>query len=335
MEAFWKAIDEGDLKTVQRLVAANPKLARWERGDGKRPLDLYAAASKPTDQMLKFLMSLETDDFLADSNPVTSACRIGNSATLEALLKHGCDPDGRKRDRFETPLCVAAEMGNDVCVRILLNAGADTGIESYGGVTPLEAAGKGGNASCVELLRANPAKRRTPFHNPRRPKGRYEIDLLKEEKAVRALIKKGVSAVKSRIAGREITAVALHGSGYQGFLEIGFETEIFDPTKPDCAADVSLARSARSEFPNWRRAYTENNRVIVHFGAKKPAEYTTRATCERMDEPYFRFFKAMLHTAIGAGDFDKLPMAEKCAFGVQTFFYHHCEFWDRKGHRVS
>jgi len=335
MEAFWKAIDKGDVASVRRLVAANPKLIRWERGDGMRPLDFYAAASKPTDPMLKLLLSLETDDFGTESSPVEAACRAGRADTLLAMLKHGCDPNGRKRDRFETPLDVAAETGNDKLVSILLNAGADTGIESYGGVTPLEVAEKCGHARCVELLRARPAKRRLTFHNPRTPKGKFEIDLLKDKKAIRALIRQGISAVKAQQAAGEITAVALHGSGYQGFLEIGFETETFDSGKPDCAADVSLSCMARREFPKWRRAYVENCRVVVHFGGKKPADQTSRATCERMDEPYFRFFKSVLQEAIAVGDLAKLPLAENCVFGVQSFFHHHCEFWNKAGKRVT
>jgi ankyrin repeat protein len=335
MEAFWKAIDTGDIKTVRRLISANPKMLRWERGDGRRPLDFYAVASKPTDAMMKFLLSLETDEFAMDSNSVESACRAGRIDTLVTLLKHGVDANGRKHDRFETPLKVAAEKGSDRIVSILLEAGADTGIESYGGVTPLEIAVKGGHALCIELLRAHPPKRRVPFHNPRRPKGKFEIDLLSDETAIRTLIKKGVKAAKVQAEPREITAIALYGSGYQGFVEIGFETGSFDPNKPDCGADVSMARVARREFPKWREPYAENNRLIVHYGGKKPANHTSRAQCARMDEPYFRFFKSILSKAIEAGDFSQLPLADNCLFGVQMHFYHHCEFWNKAGKRVG
>jgi hypothetical protein len=335
MESVWKAIDKGKVETVRRLVAANPKLMRWERGDGKGPLDFYAVASKPSDEMLEFLLALETGDFAQKSNPVLQACRWAREDTLRALLKHGCNPNGREVWRFETPLHVAAGQGNTKFVQILLDAGADPGIEGYGRITPLEHAIKRRQPSCIELLRAHPAKKRTPFQNPRKPIEEFEIDLLPDEKAVRTLIKKGVTTAKSQAHIVEVTAVALHGSGYQGFVEVGMETGTFDPSKPDCGADVSLARLARREFPKWREPYAENNRVIVHYGGKKPANQTSRASCERMDEPFFRFFKTVLKRAIADGDFDKLPLAEKCLFGVQTYYFHHCEFWNKAGKRVT
>ncbi|WP_254512196.1 ankyrin repeat domain-containing protein [Anatilimnocola floriformis] len=335
MEAFWKALERGDLKTVRKLVAANPKLLRWERGDARQPLDFFATCANPTGELLQFLLSLVTDEFAAEADPVVTACRAGREDTLRALLDAGCDPNGKKVDRYETPLHVVADAGNDKLLSILLAAGADTGIESFGKVIPLEAAQKRGRAKCVELLLGHPAKHRIPFHNHRRPKDSFEIDLVKEEKAIRSLMKKGVRELLARKIEGQVTAVALLGSGYQGFVEIGFETGSFDPQKPDCGADVSFAGLARRDYPQWKKIYAVNNRVTIRYGGKKPANQTTRAMCKTMDEPFFRFFRTTLMAAMEAGDFDRLPLANDCLFGVQMFFFHLSEFWNRRGKKVA
>lgn len=334
MKAFWQAIDHGDVKTVRRLIAANPKLLRWERGDGARPLDMYAAASKPNDQILDLLLSVESDAYGMSGNPVLAACKAGNPKTLRALLKRGIDANGRRSYQFEVPLHAAVKSGSDGLVRMLLDAGADVGVENFERRIPLEVAVQTGNAKCLALLQKQPVRRRIAFVDPHKTIKTVEINLLDEKEKIQALIKKAIGAAKRRKPD-QITAVAIHGSGYQGFVEVGCEVNEFDFKKPDCAADVSLAQLARREFPKWRRAYAENNRVIVHYGGKTPWNKTARALCETLDEPYFRFLRSIMKDAVKDGDFDALPLSPKCLFGVQTFFHHHCEFWNRKGKQAQ
>lgn len=333
MEAFWHAIDQGDLKTVRRLITTNPKLLRWERGDGVRPLDMYATAARPNERILDLLLSVESDAYGMTGDPVLRACRAGNAKTLRALLKRGVDPNGRKSFQFEVPLHAAAKSGNEKLVRLLLDAGADVAVESYDRQTPLETAILNGNEKCVALLQTYSTKRRVEFVDPRRPKKTVEINLQDEENTIHKLIKSSVRAAKKRRPA-QITAVALHGSGYQGFVEVGCETDEFDFAEPDCAADVALPRLARRNFPKWRRAYADNNRVIVHYGSRKPWNKTTLAMCETLDEPYFRFFRSILKAAVKGGEFDDLPLTPDCLFGVQTFFHHHCDFWNRQGKKA-
>ena len=128
----------------------------------------------------------------------------------------------------------------------------------------------------------------------------------------------------------EITVVALHVSGCQGFVEIGFHTGDFVMHQPDCAADVSMTSVGRCDFPHWRAPYVDNNRVIVEYGTDKPWNKTSRATALNIEEPYFRFARDILMSNTKDGLFDDC-VSNDCLFGLQTFYFHHCEFWNRKG----
>lgn len=334
IQSFWQAIDRGDVGTVRRQIATNPKILRWERGDGLTPLDLYALASRPTDEMLDFLNANRGDLFDLTGNPVLVACMEGKTKALRSMMKHGFDPNGSVRIQFSTPLHAAVESSSVELVRILLDAGANYCIENGAKRTPLETAQELKNLKCISLLDGLPAKRRVKFVDPRKVKKTLEFNLMDEKDAVLSLIKKGIRAAK-KAANTEITAVALHVSGYKGFVEFGCHTNQFDFRVPDCGADVSLPSLARREFSRWRNAYNENNRIVVHYGAKKPWNKTTLSSFGTLDTPYFLFFKSFMKDTVKEGSFDTLPISPTCLFGVQTYFHHHSEFFDRNGKKAK
>jgi ankyrin repeat protein len=68
------------------------------------------------------------------------AARSGRPDVLEALLRGGADP------RRGGPLCVAVAHGQEECVRLLLQAGAEADVPTArGGETPLHMAAKAGH----------------------------------------------------------------------------------------------------------------------------------------------------------------------------------------------
>ena len=74
------------------------------------------------------------------------------------LLKYPKSIDFRSGDELDrTPLCIAAEEGNDAIAGILLSAGADANAECYD-ETPLSSAARRGNLSLVRLLVAHGAR---------------------------------------------------------------------------------------------------------------------------------------------------------------------------------
>ena len=76
--------------------------------------------------------------------------RPANSAIVEMVLKHGADPNVRTkagvetdafmrdvRTRQETPLHRAASYGDETCISLLLEAGADKTLKDMNGDSPL------------------------------------------------------------------------------------------------------------------------------------------------------------------------------------------------------
>ncbi len=328
IEDFWSAIKVGDVDKVRELIAQNPKIGRWERGDGVTPLDMYASSHNASDELIDLLMALEWNAFGLQPDPVFAACRAGNLRSLRGVISRGFDINGSPR-AYGIPLHIAAEKGHLKAIEYLLQHGADPGREDIKGRTATEVAEEHGRVEAADLLRKHAVAHRTPFIRPDKVRNEVTLNILADEPAIRQMIH---NAVTNCIAHEpaNITAVALHGSGYQGFVECGFESCAFDPEQPDCGADVSLRQMARCDFAHWSAAYSVNNRVSVEYGAKKPVVKTAwGATCEALDAPYFRLFKSVLKSLIKERAFEPLPLTDDCQFGVQTFFHHHCQFWKR------
>ena len=90
-----------------------------------------------------------------DSEAVMHAALIGDTARLRALLRDGADVNGGQPDGLscgETPLMIAAEMGNLQCVDILIKAGADVNSKAQGGHTALNVAVWRNNVESVNKL---------------------------------------------------------------------------------------------------------------------------------------------------------------------------------------
>ncbi|KAK3728297.1 hypothetical protein RRG08_060084 [Elysia crispata] len=78
------------------------------------------------------------------------------SEVLKILLNHGADLDVRSwsSPRGKTAAMLAAEGNFPLCLKTLMEYGADLGITSENGNTPLILAAKQGHIRCVELLTA-------------------------------------------------------------------------------------------------------------------------------------------------------------------------------------
>lgn len=328
VEEFWTAIRSGNVDVVRKIISQFPKIGRWQRGDGAMPLDIFAGSHNASDELLDLLMTLEWDAFGLEANPVYAACYAGNMRSLRAIVAKGFDSNGSAR-AYATPLHIAAEKGRTKAVEFLLQHEADPSREDVTGRIPMEIAESKGHTEVAELLRTHASEYRTRFIAPDKTRDDVTLNLLDDESEIRRMIHEAVAGCIAA-APDQITAVALHGSGYQGFVECGFESGFFDPDQPDCGADVSLRQMSRCDFPQWSAAYSANNRVSVEFGAKNPIVKTAwGAGCEALDTPFFRFFKTVLKALIKEKAFDELPLAGDCLFGVQTFFHHHCLFWKR------
>ena len=81
------------------------------------------------------------------------AARRGHAACVRLLLEAGADTERVAHYGGGTALMYAARRGHAACVRLLLGAGADTErVEREGGATALMCAAKRGHDACVRLL---------------------------------------------------------------------------------------------------------------------------------------------------------------------------------------
>ncbi|MCJ1456426.1 hypothetical protein MMC28_006787 [Mycoblastus sanguinarius] len=134
-----------------------------------------SAASKRTPLMLAMFRNNEAcvDELLkAGANinamqkdgyrPLHVATHHGKLSFTEMLLQHGADLEVTTNDLNMTPLMVAIASGNDPCVKVMLESGADIETEHFCGWRPLHLATRLGRLEVIETLLvhgANPCAR--------------------------------------------------------------------------------------------------------------------------------------------------------------------------------
>jgi ankyrin repeat protein len=188
--AWWKALADGDRKTVVSLLATAPDLlrARDEEGDtclhiaaredntdllellvkkgvdidskgrlGGSPLGTSLAHNKP--KAAEWLIAKGADFRIGDSNgktPLLHASTWGHTKIITTLLQKGADI--RVTDTAgDQPIHSAARNGRKDAVALLLQKGAEVNARGCGGETPLHCAAIRNKAEVIKLLLANRA----------------------------------------------------------------------------------------------------------------------------------------------------------------------------------
>lgn len=104
---------------------------------------------------LNILLSEGANIDVADANgntPLMIAARIGNPRMVTILLAHNPDLT-RKNNIGNTALMIASENGQTFVVEQLLAMGADINAKNAKGFTSLEIAKRNGHAAVISLLR--------------------------------------------------------------------------------------------------------------------------------------------------------------------------------------
>jgi len=147
-----KAVKEGDLATVRKLITAHADV-NAPSGDGSTPL-LWAAHSSDV-EMARVLIAAGAKVDAANHygvTPLLDAGRTGDAEMVELLLKSGANPN-RAHTEGETPLMAASRSGSVPAVRMLLERGADVNAsDSYQNETALMWASAEGHAEIVDAL---------------------------------------------------------------------------------------------------------------------------------------------------------------------------------------
>ena len=138
------AVRAGDVRTVQRLLGAQPSLASSRDADGTSVVLL--AYTHGQRRVLDALLAAGPDLDVFD------AAALGHVNQLEILL--GLDPSlaGSEGPAGTTPLHLAARYGHTAAARRLLDAGADPTARSARGETAADLARAAGHAELVGLL---------------------------------------------------------------------------------------------------------------------------------------------------------------------------------------
>jgi ankyrin repeat protein len=138
------AVRAGDVRTVQRLLGAQPSLASSRDADGTSVVLL--AYTNGHRRVLDALLAAGPDLDVFD------AAALGHVNQLEILL--GLDPSlaGSEDTAGTTPLHLAARYGHAAAARRLLDAGADPSARSATGETAADLARAAGHPELAGLL---------------------------------------------------------------------------------------------------------------------------------------------------------------------------------------
>ena len=195
-DAFWLAIQSGDLAAVKRLIHEDRSLLDNRADSGHTPLrmacdygqrqlavallelgaktDVFDACALGDSARALPLLDAEPELLCAHSHdgwtPLHLACFCGSHELVTALLERGAAVTAISRNPTRnTPLHAAlAGVAPVETVLCLIDKGADVSAVGGAGATPLHLAASRGNQVLVELLLARGARSR-PMENGQTP----------------------------------------------------------------------------------------------------------------------------------------------------------------------
>jgi|GEM_PF-3216429 len=156
-EALIKAVEKGDVQSMNALLASGVSVNASVDGDGS---PLIAAARKGRVDMVRNLLARGAKIDMAvsgDGNPLIAAAAAGNLETVKYLLDRGANIEAIVPGD-ENALMEASYHGHEDVVRYLIARGANLN-SRYGDKTPLTRAIEGGQPDIAKLLIAAGAGR--------------------------------------------------------------------------------------------------------------------------------------------------------------------------------
>ncbi|PRW56655.1 ankyrin repeat [Chlorella sorokiniana] len=154
--ALLHAIHRGHTACVEELLEAGAPTGGQGDLEGYTPLGLAAAEGRPEAVRLLLVYGASPDarDPESGYTPLLLAVKNRRAECVAALLAGGCDAsasvpapgDGR------TALHLAAALGSESCLLLLLQHGADTEARTRAGMTAAMSAVQGGQAACLAAL---------------------------------------------------------------------------------------------------------------------------------------------------------------------------------------
>ncbi|XP_050444857.1 transient receptor potential channel pyrexia-like [Cataglyphis hispanica] len=139
-------------KIVEELLKHGADPCKWDFGKKCTPLHCAAAAGCVATVKCLIKSGADVDAGLSGRSPLHYAVLNNAGDCVEALLQAGACPNN-PQVYTETPLHVAAGLGNVHCTKLLLSHGADVRVQmGVARSTPLHLAAEEGSAECTRLL---------------------------------------------------------------------------------------------------------------------------------------------------------------------------------------
>lgn len=158
------AVERGDIRAVERLLAANSDPNVWHPGEGT---PLISAVRRREGGMVRLLLDHGADPNFAapgDGSPLIAAAAAGDTVLLEELIARGADVDAVVAGD-ETALIAAARSGRFEAAKALVAHGADVNLAVTANAdraperrSPLSQATAGGHDTVSAFLKARGAK---------------------------------------------------------------------------------------------------------------------------------------------------------------------------------
>jgi ankyrin repeat protein len=208
------------------------------------PMEL--AVFKRNVEAIKLLLQAKADPNSRSQGKPLIFSALSDSATLEALLGGGANPnvrDEQSRDEDTTPLHEAANSGNEKQVDLLIAHGAEVNAQTKNGTTPLsKAAGRGSTNVVAVLLKAGAVIDAVDKF------GNTPLDVAvysRQPEVVRLLLEKGADPNHRGRNGGTVLDAAKEVARRYGLDDRGLPRGIPTPGRP--AASISGAQAPRPD----------------------------------------------------------------------------------------
>jgi ankyrin repeat protein len=339
IEAFFNAMDNGDLDTFRSMISKNPNILKWQTN---WPTMLHRAVQCSPAEIVEYLLSLGSKVYESsfaqeypDSTPIHYAAqRRTNFAAwpetekvLNLLIEKGANVNAGA-GKTMTPLHVAVTAINEKTVRYLLEHGADPQYEDEEGRTPLAVAIKWKREAIEALLREKGAPMKgIPVAGKRAKESKsMRVDLSRDAKKIRDYISKRVREQIKQSPDAPVTRIDLSFDySHSGYVALHFDTRPNAEPGDERMQDID---EIELKMPQWNKAAEALGEKPVHFLLPDDSKRTVPVDDDQFnDEAYAallgEMLKGLLLSARADGVFEKLRKAKRCELGIEDFEGHY------------